>query len=1582
MKKKILAFFLVATIAVSMVASLAEVHAAPLPGGEEEEEYLSYTGGVVGQYTQGTTATTYLSIATTTTTETSYGVVVNGTKYPATGTVVDGRYLVKLSNLTSQTTYKAYPYAGSIVAEEAMTFTTEKTTTTSGNASSYYSLQNSGISYSFKDMASGVVDIQGAGQKKTTYGNGGWAISNSNSTVSVYAVPTIVTGVSGQQYIKLSYIVRNNNKTAISNYKFGLHSDSMIGTNDRAPVYTTNYGVRVAESTSTDALSFAVITKSSNAADGLGRQVNNVSTQWYGNYSSRTANVYNAGPTTTLTGVDSGIALSWQNISLEPGEAKTYSTIFGIANNDILSATYEQLSAPVLVSKTYNQITIDTVAGQSYFIENASGIVERYDCKTNGKYTFTGLVGGTTYKIYTEKSSQSEVIYIASNNTIVTTDATPSLKTSIENVASYKAYIGGDTDIVELLSQKIPGLTGNVKIESAELVNPEDEQYLTLSSDGKRFTTHKLSPVGYKINIKITSMTVDYSEQWGHNVVMNDVIVRTRIVESESPYVTKHGTEITIHSNDYRAVKLVNYSYTGAQKQDYKSWYSFWKYGISTPELLAVNGSNGYRSLRGVVNEAGLDVENEPVFTSTIDGAKIKLSKIGSYTFLLTDQNNHQYIQYVTIDANDYAVGKPRLYQDQNSVKFVNNNSGLKKVNYIYSGDQEYQYKSWYSFVTTGKQFTTENTANGYRTKAGTSQSSNQSTLDGNFVRLEKAGWYTFLMTYGDGEEIAYTIYINDQQAQYGIPYVTLADTGNGANIFDNHSQLTKVTYQYSDPTNAYKYIGWYSFTVNGKRFSDLNTSNGYRSISGKVVDNVSTLNAQSINLTKSGWYTFLFTYVKDGVTVESTQTLFIEQDFSDISVAADGYNIKYHDGLVAGKFSEYAYEFIGANEPDLTQHKFQATSSNKVSMDRDSSGGNFDFTVSQAGWYVLKVTDSVIGTQYYKVKVVAPEAITKPSGNSFPYLSVEGGTINAYFDASTIKFMRIGNTGKYSSGASLQVTETGMYNVEIIDAKGRLYSLVAFVTFENDKVELDKSSLEASIKSAQEIKDKYIVVDDLGAQTEPGTYVSTKERNTLLTAIETASLAKDSATTQTQLNQANTALKEAITKFKASAKTIISQFVSVNENTITISPTKANDRLSKVYYNVENGEITPHVANSWTQLCYKEKIKVDRFNEAGDLVIANVADGIYTFLIGVEENGVYKEYIQYAIVAHTGNLNEVAKDAIQKQNEQASSLLNSVKKESEAQLGESFIPDAMYVNLENSIKNGNELLLGEIDVNKLKDKVMDFLSTTQGQIKQAQSSIKVKEEQQEEVMEKATIQIHSSINEANVTIASKDIANVYVAPGRYSSWYSFSQGGAKKYLPKNQSVQYTALVNGPYTALVTYRNGKQEYQYFEIANLVYPITITQENGLISVSTSELSIASIAYGYGDEFSNISDKKLISETISDDKKHSFKALGNGVHTIFIKATNGFVYKMDVSVDTCTQPVLIEKENTFAAFANGFDISAVALAKGEFTQWSEMYAVSKYFSLNTWIDTTTLEPGVYTICFIGNGNQYYFKTISIA
>ena len=315
------------------------------------------TSTYLGGYSVGTSATAYIEV-TPSVTPSSCGGSVSGATCSLAGAYNGANYIVKVTGLTAGKSYTFYPVMNGSTMSTSLNFTAPASTVAS---SGYASRVSGGTSFKMNDSC---VDIHGKGGVKTTYANAGWA-SKTTDGVDVFPIPSIVT-INNRDYVNLKYIVRKSSSSAsVSSAKVGINADIMIGSNDRAPVYKMEYGLRTAASTAANALSFASLTQK--GTDGLAAQIEKTaSSRWFGYWSYRSANTFVNTSATSMSGSDSGAAVSWQNLNLSSGAPQTVNVIIGVADKlDIDTdakgnGTFEDDPGTVTPSAT-----IETVEGVS-----------------------------------------------------------------------------------------------------------------------------------------------------------------------------------------------------------------------------------------------------------------------------------------------------------------------------------------------------------------------------------------------------------------------------------------------------------------------------------------------------------------------------------------------------------------------------------------------------------------------------------------------------------------------------------------------------------------------------------------------------------------------------------------------------------------------------------------------------------------------------------------------------------------------------------------------------------------------------------------------------------------------------------------------------------------------------------------------------------------------------------------------------------------------------------------------------------------------------------------------------------------
>ncbi len=181
----------------------------------------------------------------------------------------------------------------------------------------------------YRVRSSTTIDVQGYYNNRwvrTTFNNNGYTHTYTYNSGSM-SVAQKATVVQGGRYVMLTYTVTAG-ASGVSGGKLAFHSDVMIDSDDRATVSTIRSGGQ--------AVGLKMVNRSNGAQYNLYfagvAGVTPVTTYWFGGYSSRYNNLYNQINTDSVSGIDSGMAVSWQNINLGAYESKSFSAVIGVGN--------------------------------------------------------------------------------------------------------------------------------------------------------------------------------------------------------------------------------------------------------------------------------------------------------------------------------------------------------------------------------------------------------------------------------------------------------------------------------------------------------------------------------------------------------------------------------------------------------------------------------------------------------------------------------------------------------------------------------------------------------------------------------------------------------------------------------------------------------------------------------------------------------------------------------------------------------------------------------------------------------------------------------------------------------------------------------------------------------------------------------------------------------------------------------------------------------------------------------------------------------------------------------------------------
>ena len=1001
------------------------------------------------------------------------------------------------------------------------------------------------------------------------------------------------------------------------------------------------------------------------------------------------------------------------------------------------------------------------------------------------------------------------------------------------------------------------------------------------------------------------------------------------------------------------------------------------------------------------------------VKTSTNDGAGIAggmPTRNGEYFIKANIAETDNYLSYETVPEIFYVTGLPVVLQEGRNFTILNNDSALSSYKYMYSSDF-YEYTTWAKYVAKGKEDTATNGKAGYKGATGIVEGT-ASSLDNTKFSFNKAGFYTFLLTYAGGKTYTTCLLVSEPDLISGVPYVTQEYVNDNYAILVNNNNedlgsLKVARYIYTGDTE-FTTDKWATFVAKGKENIAANTSSGYRLVKPSrymkletLEDNqeivsasegeegaVLSLEGERILLPRAGYYMFWLSYTEmDGTVREKQMTVYAGQDITGLDNV--GMNITYFDTTSTGYISRIDYQYFGETEPEIVTSGIQEfTTEKKVAGNivREESLTECDFQVDRCGWYLVRVMDNgIVGTKYYKIYIEA-----ESSDDYKVVLIIDGGLIKAVDsedDTNLITKIKFADSDTYKKGNVIVAPATGIYDVNVVDAKGYTYTLKANVLTLERSTEVSTASLEKQITSSINLINGCQLVDSTDSVTEPGTYAPNSAAAELNAEIEAAREVAEIKESQEAVNAEYKKLVNATNAFKSTIKTIEAKLVKVDGNTITIEPTTDDYALSSVVYNVNNKTdkfIEPMAFASWSGIAGKPYVKILTFPEDGKQVLADVPNGVYTFLVNQQEMGSTKTYVEYAVV-HAGTTEKaVSASELTRYIGLASDLLGRVKRGADAAgPGESYVPEANYDLLANTLASANEMKreLYDNPDNTLDtyENIIPELVKLNAAVISTESKISTKP------IEEPTPLVINAEDYRDVVITKSDLEKVKIAYGEYSNWTKFSKAGYVSLPVENGRADYTdAEYNGVYTALCTYEDGTSVFKTFEISTIEYPFSISQNSGIIKLDLEETEALSIGFQYGGLF-GAEEGEFLPITLEDETSvYEVPALGNGVHTLYVK-TADHMYYQSILVDSCDGPVIVQYNGRLGIFTHGFDFSYVAYKDYDetgYTDWNQMYTLAQYCGQNQWYSLDAFTSDKYTFCFrTGDSSASVFKNYEI-
>lgn len=674
---------------------------------------------------------------------TKYGLKFNNTVVETTEGTYGGYYLINANRLVCNTDYTVTPvyYANNTWNEFGNAKTIHSAAATVESYSSYYSENATTIGYRTN---SGNVDVRGYSQGqsiKTSYSNQGWAVKTEGSpTVTYTKSARIVEGASHSKYVQMTYVLHNNSSTPVTNYKFGIWTDVMINDNDAAPVYATEYGFLLEDNHSsgycaTSGMSFAVIANKDNNVDGLQGLSTTCSNYWFGYWNDSQANAFSQVTTHVLTGMDSGAAMSWKDISIAPGDCYSIKVIMGVVET---SALQTAVSTDPDISKDKDTATIDPNGNSSakvmidkVYYQYSSDDVASVDCPYDATSLYT-LTGDSPALLNTSAGINLDGVGGFKDNGI--------MYKMVNGIKGYKTINGPNYTAEGMTSSMI---SANVEANSAAIDKAnakwrgdtiDEVEYTALNK--VNFTT----PGWYTFLIKYKEFydqdTTDTSSDWAVRDRIKVVNIKITADDLTSlPRVSANGSTISIFNSgsDLSMVMYELSDYTPETNRNipptyYTTWTAFTMKGQGYDITVGEDGKNNYTlGANAAAYTAANSKAGYKTITSGLDGQDdmvygcrtIIATAPGWYTFVMKYVDyageSKSVTQYVYISAEDVAAGIPSISKSGNQITVNQGNGTLSSVVYqltsydLTTFDTEeafkasYEYGAGTAYVTTGQ---------------------------------------------------------------------------------------------------------------------------------------------------------------------------------------------------------------------------------------------------------------------------------------------------------------------------------------------------------------------------------------------------------------------------------------------------------------------------------------------------------------------------------------------------------------------------------------------------------------------------------------------------------------------------------------------------------------------------------------------------------------------------------------------------------------------------------------------------------------------------------------------------------------
>ena len=422
------------------------------------------------------------------------------------------------------------------------------------------------------------INIQGWYNKAwrlTTYANNGYTIRKvglENATVTIEQ-PNFVYG---GRFVEVTYKVTAD-KGVVSNGKLGVHADVQIGSNDRA-------AVTLIRDSNNKAIGFQMIDDNSsytsyNACFRLyfGGDVLPDSpaadTYWMGYYYDKSNNCFNTVNTDSITGIDSGLALSWQNINLEEGQSQTYKMLVGVgtesdlneALNSVLDCHAETITGigSGIYRVTYTENGVDYT--YEFEVTDDSGIPLKGTDKSGKVYDFIGKrISISQVDAITQLPGLSKNLTIPSRPGGLKTEEIDLSETVISQKNKIITIVASEAQEYILVpngTTVTPAMWENAQTGSSITFNKDSlGNDLDTSKDYVIYTRIKATDSSLRSESSETSCALSFhSHTWSYAV--NDNVITATCAEATDAH--KKTCHYCKHSGETMTITVDNQTYDG-----------------------------------------------------------------------------------------------------------------------------------------------------------------------------------------------------------------------------------------------------------------------------------------------------------------------------------------------------------------------------------------------------------------------------------------------------------------------------------------------------------------------------------------------------------------------------------------------------------------------------------------------------------------------------------------------------------------------------------------------------------------------------------------------------------------------------------------------------------------------------------------------------------------------------------------------------------------------------------------------------------------------------------------------------------